>query len=159
MSPQDIPLLDDSARNNLLFGLPTKSDDDLMESLAHARLEVFVAQLPGGHGASVGDNGILLSGGERQRLGLARAILRKSDLLLLDEATSALDEENERVVLENLSSSGRAVFFVTHRLHPYKFPHRAFRLQGSCLVEELQVVEGNEPVAVEASIEPQAAPC
>jgi ABC-type multidrug transport system fused ATPase/permease subunit len=156
---QDIPLLDDSIRNNLLFGLPEKSDQDLKKALALARLDEFIALLPEGLDTGVGDNGILLSGGERQRLGLARAILRRAELLLLDEATSALDEENERRVLENLSASGRAILFVTHRLHSYTFPHRAFRLQGSCLVEEGRTENPDAPGSVDASLEPQGARC
>ena len=156
---QDIPLLDDSIRNNLLFGLPEKSDDDLVKALALARLDGFVDQLPDALDTGIGDNGILLSGGERQRLGLARAILRRGELLLLDEATSALDEENERGILENLSSSGRAVFFVTHRLHPYTFPHRAMWLQGGCLIEESRMEKCNEPCRVGTSVAPQGARC
>jgi ABC-type multidrug transport system fused ATPase/permease subunit len=156
---QDIPLLDDSIRNNLLFGMIEKNNGDLMKALAKARLDEFVAQLPDGLDTCVGDNGVLLSGGERQRLGLARAILRNGDLLLLDEATSAIDEENERRILENLGASGRAVFFVTHRLHPYAFAHRAFRLQGSRLIEEEPTKRQAEPAPVNALAEPQGARC
>lgn len=143
--PQDIPLLDDSIRNNLLFGLPGKDDDELMKALALARLDEFVAHLPLGLEARVGDNGILLSGGERQRLGLARAILRGGQLFLLDEATSALDEENERRVLENLSASGTTVLLVTHRLHAYRFAKREFRFQNSWLIEESRLEESSRP--------------
>jgi ABC-type multidrug transport system fused ATPase/permease subunit len=134
--PQEIPLLDDSIRNNLLFGLSEKSDEDLMRALAAARLDKFVAAQLLGLETGVGDNGALFSGGQRQRLGLARAILRGSQLLLLDEATSALDEENERQVLENLSATGRAVLLVTHRVHMQAFAQRIFRIQEGCLVEE-----------------------
>jgi ABC-type multidrug transport system fused ATPase/permease subunit len=133
--PQDIPLLDDSIRNNLLFGLPQKSDDQLVEALALARLDESVAALPLGLETGVGDNGVLFSGGERQRLGLARAILRGGQLLLLDEATSALDEENERRVLENLRASGLAIVLVTHRLHALQSDHREYRLQDGYLIE------------------------
>jgi ABC-type multidrug transport system fused ATPase/permease subunit len=134
--PQDVPLLDDSIRNNLLFGLPGKSDAELMAALATARLDQFVAAQPLGLDASVGDNGSLFSGGQRQRLGLARAILRDAKLLLLDEATSALDAENERKVLENLSASGRAVFLVSHRSCAQAFAQRVFRLDEGRLIEE-----------------------
>ncbi len=138
--PQDIPLLDDSIRRNLLFGLPEKSDETLMSVLALARLDELVAEQPLGLETCVGDNGILFSGGERQRLGLARAILRGGELFLLDEATSALDEENERRILENLTASGAAVVLVTHRLHAYEFAQREFRIERGRLIEvsELQ---------------------
>jgi ABC-type multidrug transport system fused ATPase/permease subunit len=134
--PQEIQLLDDSIRNNLLFGLAQASDDQLMNALAVANLDAFIAAQPQGLETPVGDNGSLFSGGQRQRLGLARAILRGGRLLLLDEATSALDEENERQVLENLSASGRTVLLVTHRPHAHQYAHRVFRLQDGCLIEE-----------------------
>src|SRR5579859_730821 len=134
--PQEIPLLDDTIRNNLLFGLPEKSDAELMRALAAAKLEEFVAAQPLGLETAVGDNGILFSGGERQRLGLARAIVRGATLLLLDEATSALDEDNERQVLDNFKTSGFATLLVTHRVHTQPFARREFELQDGCLVED-----------------------
>jgi len=134
--PQEVPLLDDSIRNNLLFGLPDRSDEELMQALAAARLDAFVAAQPLGLETSVGDNGALFSGGQRQRLGLARAILRGSQLLLLDEATSALDEESERQVLENLSASGKSILLVTHRALLRTFAQRVFRLHAGHLIEE-----------------------
>lgn len=150
--PQEIPLLDDSIRMNLLFGLPERSDEELMKALQTARLDEFVSRLPLGLDASVGDNGALFSGGERQRLGLARAILRGARLLLLDEATSALDEENERQVLDQLSTTGKAVLLVTHRLHTRGFGQRVFRLEAGGLIEELgresPIAETTSPTSV-----------
>ncbi len=134
--PQEIALLDDSIRNNLLFGLKEKSDADLMDALEKARLGEFVAALPLGLETRVGDNGVLFSGGQRQRLGLARAILRGVTLLLLDEATSALDDENEGWVLENLTTAGIAVVLATHRIHRQFRAHRIFTLQRGHLIEE-----------------------
>ena len=134
--PQEIPLLDDSIRNNLLFGLPERSDEKLMKALETARLNELVSTQPLGLDTGVGDNGALFSGGERQRLGLARAILRGSQLMLLDEATSALDEENERQVFANLNASGMAIFLVTHRERARTFAHRVFRLEEGSLIEE-----------------------
>jgi subfamily B ATP-binding cassette protein MsbA len=133
---QETPLLDDTIRSNLLFGLPDMGDAELTRALSAARLEEFVAAQPLGLETRIGDNGILFSGGERQRLGLARAILRGATLLLLDEATSALDEENERQVLDNLSTSGVAILLVTHRTHAQLLAQRHFHLREGCLVEE-----------------------
>jgi ATP-binding cassette subfamily B protein len=145
--PQEAPLLDDSIRNNLLFGLPDGSDEELMQALAAAKLDDFVAAQPFGLETSVGDNGALFSGGQRQRLGLARAILRGSELLLLDEATSALDEESERRVLENLSRSGKTILLVTHRVPLRTFAQRVLRLEAGHLIEELpDGVSRNEQV-------------
>lgn len=133
--PQEIALLDESIRNNLLFGLPKKSDKELLSALTVACLDDFVAAQPLGLETSAGDNGVLISGGERQRLGLARAILRCSRLLLLDEATSALDEETERRVLENLRRAGTAVFLATHRLLAHRFADRVYELQDGCVID------------------------
>jgi ABC-type multidrug transport system fused ATPase/permease subunit len=139
--PQDAALLDDSIRNNLLFGLTSKSDAELVHALDVANLRELVAAQPLGLDAGVGDNGVLFSGGQRQRLGLARAILRGAKVLLLDEATSALDEENESRVLANLSVSGVAVLLVTHRPPRPDFAQRVFRLEHGCLKEEESIQE------------------
>jgi ABC-type multidrug transport system fused ATPase/permease subunit len=133
--PQDVILLDDSIRNNLLFGR-RRSDTELMHALDAANLGEFVAAQPFGLDTEVGDNGILLSGGQRQRLGLARAIVGGASLLLLDEATSALDEETESRVFANLRASGIAILVVTHRALRKAFVQRVFRLEDGCLIEE-----------------------
>jgi ABC-type multidrug transport system fused ATPase/permease subunit len=134
--PQEVPLLDDTIRRNLLFGLPETDDQELMKALTVARLDDFVSSLPRGIDTRVGDNAALFSGGERQRLGLARAILRGSKLMLLDEATSALDEENERQVLSNLAATGAAILLVTHRRNIAPWAHHACRLEAGQIVEE-----------------------
>jgi ABC-type multidrug transport system fused ATPase/permease subunit len=134
--PQETALLDDSIRNNVLFGLRGKADGDLMNVLAAAKLEDFVSAQPLGLDTRVGDNGILLSGGQRQRLGIARAILRGITLLLLDETTSALDQQVESGVLENLGQRGIAVMLVTHRVHARSPVDRVFQLQQLQLIEE-----------------------
>lgn len=133
---QEVPLLDDSIRNNLLFGSAEKSDKELMEALAAARLDEFVATQTFGLETAIGDNGAMFSGGQRQRLGLARAILRGHQLLLLDEATSALDEDNERHILDNLRAMGKAVLLVTHRVHTRTYSDHVFRIEKGSLIEE-----------------------
>ncbi|MGB6975381.1 MAG: ABC transporter ATP-binding protein [Terracidiphilus sp.] len=148
--PQEVPLLDDSIRNNLLFGLPGMSDSKLMAALATAMLDDFVVAQPLGLDARVGDNGAAVSGGQRQRMGLARAILRGGRLLLLDEATSALDEDNERRVLQNLSASGLAIMLVTHRIYTQTFAHRVFHLQAGRLIEEPPSPPATDPLAAVA---------
>jgi len=134
--PQDITLLDDSVRNNLLFGLTGKSDIELMDALRMAELAEFVAAQVKGLDSNVGENGILFSGGQRQRLGLARAVLRGATLLLLDEATSALDEKNEAQILRNLRHQGVAVLLVTHRMRAQLFADRVVALREGRMVEE-----------------------
>ncbi|MCU1225053.1 MAG: putative Xenobiotic-transporting ATPase [Edaphobacter sp.] len=134
--PQEVVLLDDSIRNNLLFGMPGVTDQELMRALAVANLAEFLVAHPLGLDTGVGDNGVLLSGGQRQRIGLARAILRGASLLLLDEATSALDEANEARILENLRASGVAVLLVTHRIYREARDLRILRLERGCLVDD-----------------------
>lgn len=132
--PQEIALLDDTVRNNLLFGLREIDDVELMRCLAAVNLAGFIESLPSGLDARVGDNGVLFSGGQRQRLGLARALVRHSSLLLLDEATSALDEENEQQVLRNIAAMKVAILMVTHRTHGREFADRTQRLEDGMLV-------------------------
>jgi ABC-type bacteriocin/lantibiotic exporter with double-glycine peptidase domain len=139
--PQEIILLDDTVRNNLLFGTGAQSDTELMSALAVSGLDAFVEGLPNGLETRVGDNGILFSGGQRQRLGLARAILRNPTLLLMDEGTAALDGQSEAQVLENLRRHGLAVLLVTHRVQSRPFGDRVLRLRNGRLEEEMHAVD------------------
>ena len=149
--PQEISLLDDSIRNNLLFGSPERNDKEIFRALELAMLDDFVAAQPLGLEAAVGDSGALFSGGERQRLGIARAILRGSQFLLLDEATSALDEANERRVLENMTASGKSIILVSHRLHAPSSAHRVFRLAEGSLEEDMNQEEPMNDLALSPS--------
>jgi ABC-type multidrug transport system fused ATPase/permease subunit len=139
--PQEITLLDDSIRNNLLFGLEANGDTELYACLDAVNLGEFVASLPAGLDTRVGDNGVLFSGGQRQRLGLARAMVRRVSLLLLDEATSALDEENEQHVLRNLASMQVAILMVTHRADGHRFADRTQQLVDGLLVDSIAALE------------------
>jgi ATP-binding cassette subfamily C protein len=114
---QETFLFHDTVRANLLWAVPSATDDEIMEALAMASAG-FVNDLPRGLDTIVGDRGLRLSGGERQRLALARALLRRPALLVLDEATSALDAENERRIFEaiGLLKGSTTVLIVTHRL-------------------------------------------
>jgi ABC-type multidrug transport system fused ATPase/permease subunit len=147
--PQEVPLLDDTIRNNLLFGLRKIEDTEIMRALEAALLTDLVRALPGGLETRIGDNGILLSGGERQRLSLARAILRNASLLLLDEATSALDEETEQQVLQSLSHSGAAVILVSHRATVTKYAKRVFELRNG-KIEDVTIQSSMEKEALQA---------
>jgi ABC-type multidrug transport system fused ATPase/permease subunit len=115
---QDAPVLSGTLRENLIFGAPESTDDDLAEVLHTTRLTAMVAALPDGLDTAVGHRGMKLSGGERQRVAIARALLRRPRLLLLDEATSQLDAVNEAALRDTISDAARTttVLVVAHRL-------------------------------------------
>lgn len=115
---QDAPVLSGTLRDNLLFGAPEASDEELSGVLATARLDGMVKGLPEGLDTTVGHRGMKLSGGERQRVAIARALLRRPRLLLLDEATSQLDAVNEAALRDTIADAARSttVLVVAHRL-------------------------------------------
>ena len=111
-------LFDDTILENMRYGTPDASLDEVIEAARQAHIHEFVSQLPDGYETSIGEAGNRLSGGQRQRIALARAILRKPEILLLDEATSQIDPESERAIHETLRSfvQDRTTIMVTHRL-------------------------------------------
>lgn len=114
---QDVVLFDATIHENLVYGLGDVSDEAVWAALDAAALKDYVASLPDGLNARVGESGGLLSGGQKQRLSIARALLKDSPVLILDEATSALDSEAEssiKTALDELTH-GRTVFVVAHR--------------------------------------------
>ncbi|MFC3609241.1 ABC transporter ATP-binding protein [Stutzerimonas tarimensis] len=120
---QDTSLLHRSIRENLRYGRPDASEEQVLEALRGARADAFVADLRDGDGrsgldAQVGERGVKLSGGQRQRIAIARVLLKNAPILLLDEATSALDSEVEAVIQESLETlmEGKTVIAIAHRL-------------------------------------------
>jgi ATP-binding cassette subfamily B protein len=116
--PQDTVLFGASARENIRYGRPGASDEDIEAAAVAAAADGFLRNLPQGYDTFLGERGTRLSGGQRQRIALARAILKNPPILLLDEATSALDAESELLVqraLENLMQ-GRTTIIIAHRL-------------------------------------------
>jgi len=115
---QDPAIFSGSIADNIRYGRPDASDDDVRRAADAAAAAEFIERLPQGYGTLVGERGITLSGGQRQRLAIARAMLRNAPLLLLDEATSALDSENERLVQQGLQNlmAGRTTIVIAHRL-------------------------------------------
>ena len=97
-----------SIADNIRYGRPDASDEDVREAAEGAAAAEFIDRLPQGFDAPLGERGITLSGGQRQRLAIARAMLRNAPLLLLDEATSALDAENERLVQQGVAEGSHA---------------------------------------------------
>lgn len=116
--PQETVVFGMSIGENIRYGRPDASDEDVRAAAKAARIDDFIASLPDGYDAQVGERGVTLSGGQRQRIAIARAILRDAPVLLLDEATSALDAESEKMVqaaLEGLME-GRTTLVIAHRL-------------------------------------------
>ncbi|MCK7459880.1 ABC transporter ATP-binding protein [Idiomarina aminovorans] len=123
MVTQDTSLLHRSVRDNILYGRPDASEDDLMDAVRQAHCEDFIADLTDSKGRSgldahVGERGVKLSGGQRQRIAIARVMLKDAPILILDEATSALDSEVENAIQENLYQlmQGKTVIAIAHRL-------------------------------------------
>jgi ATP-binding cassette subfamily C protein len=115
---QDAPVLSGTLRENLTFGAPGATEEELADVLRTTRLRELTERLPDGLDTYVGHRGMRLSGGERQRIAIARALLRRPRLLLLDEATSQLDAINEAVLRETVADVARliTVLVVAHRL-------------------------------------------
>ena len=115
---QDPVIFSGTIADNIRYGRPDASDEDVREAAEGAAAAEFIDRLPQGFDAPLGERGITLSGGQRQRLAIARAMLRNAPLLLLDEATSALDAENERLVQQGLANlmAGRTTIVIAHRL-------------------------------------------
>ncbi|MFI6088057.1 ABC transporter ATP-binding protein [Streptomyces sp. NPDC051218] len=141
---QDAPVLAGTLRENLLFGAPGATDEEIRDVLVRARLDTLVDRLPDGLQTLVGHRGSQLSGGERQRVAIARALLRKPRLLLLDEATSQLDAVNELALRDVVSEISRevTVLVVAHRLSTVTLADRivvmdAGRVRASGTHEEL----------------------
>lgn len=115
---QETILFNDSIRNNIRFGKPDATDEEVEEAAMAAFAHDFISQIPDGYDTVIGDRGVRLSGGQRQRICIARAILKDAPILILDEATSALDTESEQMVQNALNNlmSNRTTFVIAHRL-------------------------------------------
>ena len=116
--PQETIIFGTSARENIGYGKPGASNDEIEAAAQAAAADEFIQQLPEGYETFLGERGTRLSGGQRQRIAIARAILKDPPILLLDEATSSLDAESERVVQEALEHlmQDRTTIIIAHRL-------------------------------------------
>jgi ATP-binding cassette subfamily B protein len=135
--PQDISLFQRSVMDNVRYGRPDASDDEVMEAAIAARCD-FIEKLPQGMLTIVGDRGVKLSGGQRQRIAIARAFLKDAPLLLLDEATSALDGDSEEMIREALGRlmHHRTVIAIAHRLSTVRNFDRIVVLQAGGVVQD-----------------------
>ena len=136
--PQDVSMFHRTVLENVRYGRPDASDEEVMEAMRAARCVDFVEELPNGMNTIMGERGVKLSPGQRQRIAIARAFLKDAPILLLDEATSALDSESEEAVREALDRlmAGRTVVAIAHRLSTLRSFDRIVVLRGGRVVED-----------------------
>jgi ATP-binding cassette subfamily B protein len=135
--PQEVLLFGGTIRENIEYGRPGASEDEIIEAARKANAHDFIDEFPEGYDAMVGPRGVKLSGGQRQRIAIARAVLADPKILLLDEATSALDSESERLVQEALDElmKGRTSLIIAHRLGTVKSADKILVLKEGKVVE------------------------
>jgi subfamily B ATP-binding cassette protein MsbA len=135
---QQTILFNDTARNNIAYGNPKCSDQEIIEAAKAANAHDFIQRLPQGYDTNIGEQGVKLSGGERQRISIARALLKNAPILILDEATSSLDSDSETEVQKALEElmKGRTVFVIAHRLSTIRNAHRIIVLSEGQIVEQ-----------------------
>ncbi len=136
--PQDVSLFADTVIENIRYGTPGASLEDVHGAATAAHADKFIKDLPNGYDTQLGERGVMLSGGQRQRIALARSLLRAAPVLLLDEATSALDAESEQEVQKALEEvmRGRTTLVIAHRLATVKQADRILVVQDGRIVEE-----------------------
>jgi ATP-binding cassette subfamily B protein len=136
--PQEPVLFSSSAMDNIRYGKPGASDDEVRAAAVAAFADEFIVDLPEGYNTFLGERGVRLSGGQRQRIAIARAMLKNPPLLLLDEATSALDAHSERMVQAALESAmrGRTTLVIAHRLATVQQADNILVLEHGRLVEQ-----------------------
>ena len=134
---QETVLFNDTLRNNIGYGQPGVSQEQVEAAARAALAHDFIMELPAGYDTVIGERGVRLSGGERQRIAIARALLKNAPILILDEATSALDNESESLVqaaLQNLMT-GRTVFVIAHRLSTVRRADRIVVLENGTITD------------------------
>ncbi len=136
--PQDPVVFGISVADNIRYGAPEATDEEIRHAAERAAADDFISALPEGYATRIGERGVTLSGGQRQRLAIARAILQKAPVLLLDEATSALDAESEQLVQKALTNlmQDRTTLVIAHRLATVLSADRILVMEQGRIVEE-----------------------
>jgi len=135
---QDVFLFHGSVKENLLFGNPQATDEEIIEAAKIANAHEFIASLPEGYNTIIGERGVKLSGGQRQRISIARAVLKNTPILILDEATSSVDTETELLIQQALERliRGRTTIIIAHRLSTIRNADKIVVLKGKEIVEQ-----------------------
>jgi ATP-binding cassette, subfamily B, bacterial len=136
--PQEPLLFHRSIKENIAYGKPDATDEEIKKAARHANATEFVEKLPKGYETLVGERGVKLSGGQRQRVAIARAMLKDAPILVLDEATSALDSESEKLIQKALWAlmEGRTAIVIAHRLSTIQKMDRIVVLEDGAMVEQ-----------------------
>lgn len=136
--PQDTVLFNTSIRENIAYGNPAASDEQIDRAIKMAHLETFINSLPEGDKTLVGERGLKVSGGEKQRIAIARVLLKGASILIFDEATSALDSNSEAAILEAMRevASGHTTLVIAHRLSTVVDADRIIVLEAGKVVEQ-----------------------
>ncbi len=135
---QDVYLFSGSVMDNIRYGRPGATDEDVVRAAKNANAHEFIMSFPDGYDTDIGQRGVKLSGGQKQRLSIARVFLRNPEVLIFDEATSALDNESEKVVqqsMENLAKN-RTTFVIAHRLSTIRNAQRILVMTDHGIAEE-----------------------
>jgi subfamily B ATP-binding cassette protein MsbA len=135
---QDTMLFRGTIRENIAYGRPEATDEEIIAAAKVANADEFISRMPLRYDAVVGERGDTLSGGQRQRIAIARAVIRNSPILVLDEPTAALDTESEHLVIEALRRlmKGRTVIMIAHRLSTLIDADKIIVLKDGVVVEE-----------------------
>ncbi len=136
--PQDPVLFHRSILENIRYGRPEASDEEVIAAAQMAHCDKFVQKMPAGYQTMVGERGVKLSGGERQRVAIARAILKRAPILILDEATSSLDSKSEALIQDALDAlmKDQTVIAIAHRLSTIRKMDRVVVLKGGTIIEQ-----------------------
>jgi ATP-binding cassette subfamily B protein len=135
---QDTVLFSTTVRENIAYGRPDATDEEIREAARRAQADEFISQLTNGYESEVGERGGHLSVGQRQRIGIARAFLKNAPILLLDEPTSALDPTTESAIMETIKDlmRGRTTIIITHRIATIHNVDQIVVLEGGRVVEQ-----------------------
>ncbi len=135
---QDVYLFAGTVMDNILYGRPDATREEVIEAAKNANAHDFIMELPDGYDTDIGQRGVKLSGGQKQRLSIARVFLKNPRILIFDEATSALDNESERIVQESLETlaKDRTTFVIAHRLSTIRNAERILVLTEDGIAEE-----------------------